>query len=270
MGRRGLNARFVLRGLLLALPVAVAVSAAWLFFHMPSGQPLDPTPPAPTLLAPPGEMPSGPAGLQEWAQYRGETYQAVGSGFLLRLNGGEIVGVTAAHSVAIGHPDRPLERIALGVAGRTGFVAEADRLRGRPGRPRSGADMTVDYVLLLVSRPVEPGLALTPDPRGAPQPGERVSLFSGLGDGQGGGRMLVGTVQTVDETAVWVLMDDRFDPNGMSGSPLISRHTGQVVGMAVAASPRAGRLLVGVHPIGSIVRLAEAAAEFPTIVDIRD
>jgi hypothetical protein len=261
------NIRFVIRGLVLALPVAAIVSVAWVLLQTPFGQAPDPTPPPPTILAPPGEMPSGPVGLREWAQYRGETYQPVGSGFLLLLDGGEVVGVTAAHSVVLGDPDHPLERIALGVTGRTGFVAAFDRLRGQPGRPRSGGDMTVDYVLLQADQPVEAGLALLPDPRAAPQPGERVSLFSGLGDGTGGSRVLEGTVQSVDATAVWVLMDTWFDPTGMSGSPLVSQHTGRVVGMAVAASPRRNRLLVGVHPIGSIVHLAGSAVEFPSIVE---
>jgi hypothetical protein len=49
--------------------------------------------------------------------------------------------------------------------------------------------------------------------------------------------VLDGTVQSVDDRAVWVLMDDWFDPGHMSGSPFVSQHTGQVVGMAVAASP---------------------------------
>jgi hypothetical protein len=58
-------------------------------------------------------------------------------------------------------------------------------------------------------------------------------------------------------------MDDWFDPGLMSGSPFVSQHTGKVVGMAVAASPRRNRLLLGFHPIGSIVQLAESAEEFP-------
>jgi hypothetical protein len=55
-------------------------------------------------------------------------------------------------------------------------------------------------------------------------------------------------------------MDERFDPSHMSGSPLVSRHTGRAVGMAVAASPRRNGLLIGAHPIGSLVQRAEAAA----------
>jgi hypothetical protein len=263
-----MDTKFVIRGLLLALPVAavatlvalaLTVARAWI------GPPPGPPPPPPTILAPRGELPAGCVGLQEWVQVEGDPYRLAGSGFLLLLSDGEIVGVTTAHSVSPGDPDRPLERIALRVAGQTDFVAEFDTLRGRPGRPRTGEDLTVDYVLLQADRPVHPGLALVPDPRGAPQPGERVSLFSGLGDGHGGRRILEGTVQSVSEQAVWVLMDEWFNPGLMSGSPFVSQHTGQVVGMAVVASPRRSRLLLGAHPIGSIVQLAEAAAEFPRI-----
>ena len=175
--------------------------------------------------------------------------------------------MTTAHSVSLGNPDRPLERIALRVAGQTDFVAEFDMLRGQPGQPRRGGDMTVDYVLLQPAQPISLGLTLAPDPRGAPQPGERVSLFSGLGDGdvQGRQRVLEGTIQSVSDAAVWVLMDERFNAGMMSGSPFVSQHTGQVVGMAIAVSPRRTRLLMSMHPIGSIVRLAESATEFVKI-----
>jgi hypothetical protein len=230
------------------------------------GPPPDPTPPPPTILAPRGELPTSPVGLQGWARYRGQTDSQVVHGFLIRLSDGETVGVTPAHGFSFGDPDHPLEQIALGVPGQTDFVVEFDTLRGRPGQPRTGGDMTVDYVLLQTDQPIDPSFVLTPDPRGAPQPGERVSLFS---CSDGSQRILEGTVQSVSDTAVWVLMDKLFNPNGMSGSPFVSQHTGQVVGMAIAASPRRNRLLLGVHPIGSIVQLAESATEFPKIGEYR-
>jgi hypothetical protein len=266
-----MNIKFVVRGLLLALPVAAITSVAYIvvMFRAQLGRPPDPTPPPPTILALHGELPAGPVGLQELARYRGDAYSLVGSGFLILLGDGEIVGVTTAHSVSLGNPDRPLEQIALGVAGQTDFVAEFDTLWGQPGQPRTGGDMRVDYVLLQADQPIDLSFVLTPDPRGAPQPGERVSLFSGLGDGHGGQRILEGTVQSVSDTAVWVLMDDLFNPGLMSGSPFISQHTGQVVGMAIAVNLRGGRLLLGVHPIGSIVQLAESATEFPKISEYR-
>jgi hypothetical protein len=104
-----------------------------------------------------------------------------------------------------------------------------------------------------------------PDPRGGPQPGERLSLYSGQGDGLHGHRILQGTVQSAGDQAAWVLMDEWFWPALMSGSPFISQHTGQVVGMVVAASPRRNRLYLAMHPIGSIVQLAESATDFPRL-----
>jgi hypothetical protein len=141
-------------------------------------------------------------------------------------------------------------------------MVEFDTLRGQPGQPRTGGDMTMDYVLLQTDQPLDVSFVLTPDPRGAPQPGERVSLFSYSVDSQGSQRVLEGTVQSVSDTAVWVLMDESFNPDGLSGAPFVSQHTGQVVGMAIAKNLWGGRVLLGVHPIGSIVQLAESATEF--------
>jgi len=266
-----LNIKFVLRGLLLALPVAAIISVAFTLLRGQTwiGPSPDPTPPPPTILAPRGELPAGPVGLQGWARYRGQVDTQAVHGFLIRLSDGEIVGVTPAHGFSFSDPDHPLEEIAMGVPGQADFVVEFDTLRGQPGHPRTGGDMTVDYVLLQADQPIDSIFVLMPDPRGAPQPGERVSLFSCSGNGRGGQRVLEGTVQSVSGTAVWVLMDKLFNPDGMSGSPFVSQHTGQVVGMAIAVSPRGNRLLLGVHPIGSIVQLAESAAEFPKISEYR-
>jgi hypothetical protein len=265
-----MNTKFVVRGLLLALPVAVIASALTLvMIRSQIGGPLGSTPPLPTILAPHGELPTRPVGLQGWARYRDQADSQVVHGFLTRLSDGEIVGVTPAHGFSFSDADHPLERIALGIPGQTDFVAEFDTLRGQPGQPRTGGDMTVDYVLLQADQPIDSSFVLTPDPRGAPQPGERVSLYSCSVDSQGGQRILEGTVQSVSDTAVWVLMDQLFNPDGMSGSPFVSQHTGQVVGMAIAKNLRGGRLLLGVHPIGSIVQLAESATEFPRLSEYR-
>ncbi len=231
-------------------------------------RPPDPTPSLPTILAPRGELPTTTVGLMEWALNDGGQYYPVGSGFLLKLDDGTVVGVTTSHSVGdIGDPGNSLRRIALGIAGREGFVVEFDTLYGSPGVPRTGDDMSVDFVLLKTNGNIDSNLVLTPDPRGAPQPGERVSLYSGLGDGTGGLRILEGTVQSVEPTAVWVLMDPSEYPGGMSGSPLLSQHTGQVIGMAIATAPRGGRHMIGFHPIGSIVAQAESAVNFPMIAN---
>ena len=64
-------------------------------------------------------------------------------------------------------------------------------------------------------------------------------------------------------------MDETFDAGGMSGSPIVSAYTGQVVGMTMAVTPRRDRILIGFHPIGHIVQLAESASEFPKLADYR-
>jgi hypothetical protein len=111
---------------------------------------------------------------------------------------------------------------------------------------------------LWTTQAVDEGLVLEPDPRGAPQPGERVSLHSGLGDGRGGPRILPATVESVDDNGAWIRMDEVFDPALMSGSPVVSQHTGRVVGMTIVMNWAPGTLRLGLNPIGSIIEKASA------------
>jgi hypothetical protein len=280
---RPINLRFIVRGLIVAL-VLIIVALVGVSFLPPEilarltyfwlvNQPAPVPPPPPTLTVPRGDLPSGPVGLQESAQYAGGALYAVGSGFLLQLEGGPVIGVTTAHSVGLlGSPPNALQKVAFSVAGQPDLLVTFDRLYGPPGVPRFNDNLVLDYVLLKLPDPVpalDSKLLLRPDDRGAPQPGERVVLFSGLGDGQGAPRSLRGTVLSADDQGVWVVMDEAFDAGGMSGSPLISEHTGRVVGMAMAVMYRRGHTLVGFHPIGSLVRHAQAAVEFPLITDFR-
>lgn len=259
-----MNAKFVIRGLLFALIVlglviaAVAVAVSGFVAAPPGG----PAPPLATITAPEGEIPSAPVGMGEWAKYEGEEIKLVGSGFFFYMDNGEAIAVTTAHSLTLGNANRPIERIAFGIAGQIDFLHEMDTLFGTPGKPRLGRDMTVDYVLLKVDDIIEPSYILQPDPRGEPEPGERLILYSGLGDENGELRMLYGTVHTVNRNGIWVLMDDDFHPGRMSGSPLVSQHTGKAVGMAISAAYNDQGLMIGAHPIGSLVRKVDKATDF--------
>ncbi len=279
---RSLNTRFVVRGLLVALGVFVLVLVgvallppqvlSQLLLFVAYNQPVGPTPPPPTITAPRGALPAGRVGLVEQAQYQGGEFYGVGSGFLLQGGEGPIVGVTTAHSLDLGNAGHPLQKVAFALSGQGDRLAESDTLYGLPGVPRTDNNLVADYVLVRLSTSlsaVPPNLLLQPDPRGAPQPGERVVVFSGLGDGQGGPRALSGTVQSVEATGVWVTMDEAFDAGGLSGSPLLSAYTGRVVGMALAATYRREHTLMGFHPIGSIVGHIQAAQDFPKIADFR-
>ncbi len=280
---RPVNFRFVARGLIVALVVIIVVLAglsfaprqilATLAYYGQINQPAPAAPPAPLLAIARGALPSGPVGLVEQAQSAGGPMRAVGCGFLLQVEGGPIIGVTTAHSLGLlGDPPGHFQRVAFSVAGQLDPVVTFDRLYGSPGVPRHDENLAADYVLLKLPDPapaIDARLVLAPDGRGAPQPGERVVLFSGLGDGQGNPRLLQGAVLSADATGVWVVMDGAFDAGGMSGSPLISEHTGRVVGMAMAVRYRRGHTLMGFHPIGSLVQYARMAAAFPLISEFR-
>jgi hypothetical protein len=161
-----------------------------------------------------------------------------------------------------------LKNIALAQGERSKPVIEFDILRGDPGTARTGEDMTVDYVLLNVpiDHSIDPALILAPDPRGLPAAGERVTLYSLVNDQA---RAFQGAVMSAEPDAVWVVMDDAFDPSGLSGSPFVSQHTGKTIGMAIATTTRGGKVLLGLHPIGSLVEQAQAAQTFPKIMDYR-
>ncbi len=283
---RPLNTRFIVRFLIAFLALTAIALAALSFLPAPvlrqlvvwaqvlAAPPPEATPLPPLISVPQGQLPPGPVAVEEWKQYAGGDYEIAGSGFFLRLDDSTVVGVTTAHSVGnIGDPANTLEHVAFKLAGDDHYLAVFDTLHGPPGIPREGAEfnLTMDYVLLQVPVPetVEPPLILEPDSRGAPQPGERVSLFSGLGGESEPRRELAGTVQSVEATSVWVLMDDVFDAGGMSGSPLLSQHTGLVVGMAIAVDYGRDHVRIGFHPIGSIVEKAEAVTEFPGIADFQ-
>jgi Trypsin-like peptidase domain len=219
---------------------------------------LPPLPPPPRIDVERGDPPTSVVAFEERIRTDGG-YGLVGSGFLLELPNGDVIGVTTAHSLG----GRDFAPMAFRVAGRGETVATFSEAYLARGQPRTGDDMTIDYVLLRPDAPPAPVFVLRPDPRGGPQPGERVSLYSGLGDPQGtfgsghsGQRILPGTVESVDDNGAWVRMDGIFDPGQMSGSPMISQHTGRVVGMTIAVSPRQGALSIGINPIGAILARA--------------
>jgi hypothetical protein len=209
-------------------------------------------PPPPTIDVERGALPGGVVAFEERIS-AGQSFVVGGSGFLLELPNGDVIGVTAAHSTGNASPDH----IVFARAGETQPVATFENDYAPRGQARTGADMTIDYALFQLHDGVDPSVVLRPDPRGGPQAGERVLLYSGLGDGSGGQRMLAGTVESVDARGAWVRMDDVFNPALMSGSPMISQHTGRVVGMVIAMSLNNGGISIAIHPIGSILAKAK-------------
>ena len=210
---------------------------------------LGPTPLPPRIGAPSASPPPGPLAL--WGDAGGLQF---GCGFLLELQGGQVVGVSAAHAT------QPLPRNAAGQlravdsalsTGVTGQLAIGQTfVRNR---------FSLDYALWSVSIPPATH-PLRPDPRGAAQPGERVWVLHYTGDGAGGSKRWPGVVMSVEAEATWVRLDDSFYPGGFSGCPVISQTTGRLVGMAVAGADLPP-VVLGLHPVGSLVEKANAAIQ---------
>jgi hypothetical protein len=238
----GVRIRFL--GLALAsTTLAAGLTVLWVRLPWVLSAELPPLPPPPAIAAAPGPLPIGPVTFEERVEYAGAYYH-VGMGFLLRLADDNIIGVTTAHSLG-GRPFAPI-RFTLGVEQ---IVASFAELHAPMGTARTGSDLTVDYVLLKPTAPPDAAYVLEADARGAPQPGERVALY-------GGAAILDGTVETVDARGAWIRMDGQPQLAGLSGSPVLSRHTGQVVGMVISGSTQPGVFRMGINPIGAILRAA--------------
>jgi len=251
----------VFRGTAVALAALVLLGYAG-YRSLPRvfpGVPYGPTPRPPTITALRGNMPIGWPGLEAHAIYGGSESIPTGSGFIFRLPGGGVVGAAAAHSFDLAGQLQTVE-FSLDEAS-----IEFDVLHGVPGEPRTlSMNLTNDYVLFSVQEKKSPGQVLEPDERGFPQPGERIVLYPGIGSEHG---ERWGTILESDRNGAWAVMDEAFEPGMMSGSPVVSFHTGRVVGMALAAGLREGHTVIGMHPIGSLVEKGLKAVDLIPLSD---
>jgi hypothetical protein len=196
-----------------------------------------------------GELaPRRPPAIPPPQRSKGLLFQS--SGFLLQVDE-QVYAVTAAHSLIDFMGQGMPEVIPIASPGGSDHLLEIETNGGLWGRPRWGRDLSVDYAIFTVEQAIDPQWILHPDPRGMAEQGEQVWLHSGVGDGSD---VFGGTVYSAKASAVWVVMDEQFGPWMMSGSPFTSAETGQVVGMAIAMGQQDGRLVIGMHPIGPLVK----------------
>jgi hypothetical protein len=231
----------VIRLVLVSVMLAAVLTLLWFVAILYLRPPL---PSPPKIAAASGPLPAGLIELEQRIARDG-AYEHVGVGFLLRLPDENVIGVATAHSLG----GRGFAPIHFTARGNAGIIASFSELFAHEGTPRTGSDLTGDYLLLWPDVPVDEAYVLEPDPRGAPQPGERVALYSGA-------TLLDGTVESVDEQGAWIRLDRQLFVGGLSGSPVFSRHTGKVVGMVIAANPQPNFIRLGLNPIGVILQAA--------------
>jgi hypothetical protein len=238
MKSSGFHWKFFLRGLILSvllLATAGLVGFLWLHWNL--------TPPELVSLPP-----ARPASTDRPDHSKGLLF--LSSGFLLQVDE-QLYAVTAAHSLIDFRGQGMPTMIPIVSPGESGLSLQVETEGGDWGRPRSGRDLRVDYALFVVDQTIDPEWILQPDSRGKAEIGERVWLNSGVGDGSD---VYAGTVYSAKDRGVWAVMDKQFGPWMMSGSPFISAETDQVVGMAVVMGQQDGLLVIGMHPIGSLVK----------------
>ncbi|MEW6718692.1 MAG: hypothetical protein AB1345_14480 [Chloroflexota bacterium] len=259
--RDSINLRFIFLGTLVGLLASIGAAALYfgLIYPQQIANLLGPTPIPPTILLPAGPLPSENAGLSEWVQSPDQPPTLAGSGFILELPDGNLIGVTTAHS--LGLPQTLPNDTSISLRSADDSILTALLQDCLVGAPRTDANLTVDYLILPVLSAVPTHLVLKPDPRGSAQAGERVVLFSGVHQPEGKPHTYTGTVLSVEAEAIWVIMDSWFNPGLMSGSPVLSQHTGKVLGMAIAAQITGSRLNIGLHPVVSILEQAQGLGE---------
>lgn len=227
-----------LQTVLLALPIPGAVK-------LPDP---GPTPALPFITAPQGSVPGGV--LAYTGVYEGGTFACA---FLMQLEDGRRVGVSSAHATPALDVDIPAQLDAP-------EGALVVNLKGQVARGSAfvHADFSQDFVLWAVESAPGTATFLRPDPRGGGEPGEQVYVFGRSSDDEGGSIRWPGVVMSVSEKAIWIQLEDSFAPYGYSGCPVVSQHTGRLIGMAVAGEDR-HLVVMGLHPVGSLVEKASAA-----------
>ena len=233
-----------------------------------------PPTPAATVIEPraavpvppnPIEIPSGVLVYQPqflWAD-NSETLQ--GTGFLVATADRQVVGVSSSHFLDLEGPrlfsaswcdvrdDRPIVRFTHSL-GRPGHA----------GQVEGTIDLRSDYIILVPDQPVTGRPVLELDPRPMPELSERVVLPNKADREPQGYEWREGRVVERDVGYFGVEFETLFPLQSQSGSPLISKATGRVVGTLSRGGERLGRTVILVAPASGILAAIRAGDQrFP-------
>ena len=232
-----------------------ALKSALLFLPVSIGEvpDLGPTPQAPVISAPRGEPPTGQ--LASWG-YSNATAPEFGCTTLVRMPDGRKVAISTAHSTYPQTADVGGRLVAPDGTKIADLVGQL-----KYGAPFQGMRLNIDYVLWTLKTMPPAEDFVEPDPRGAPQPGERVWLYNMDSRPNGVGRR-AGVVMQINKDNTWLRMDESFVPGGSSGCPVVSQHTGKLLGTVVAGAD-SKPVIIGLHPVASLVEKVNAALPPP-------
>ena len=176
-------------------------------------------------------------------------------GFLLELEDGSRVGVGTAHASWL---KQGTSAVFLTPGGDVFAELQEQIDYGQAFHYQE--HFTRDYVLWSLAPGSGPQEVLKADSRGQGQPGERVRVYGRLDDGNGGSINWPGVVMKVDPEVTWIQLEDSFHLSGYSGCPVVSEHTGRVIGMVIAGRNHPP-IVMGLNPVWSLVEKARIALE---------
>jgi len=176
------------------------------------------------------QQPTGPLLFQPTFHFAdGETTQQ-GTGFFIKRESGQAVGVTSAHFLDFEGP-KMMAAEWLTIP-EENSVAKFKYSLGSPGNGGRDEpiDLRSDYFLLVDEGVPEAIVSLKLDDRIKPDVGERVWFPNKNWDALEGHTFVGGTVmESVSEYSL-VVLDEDVEMQSQSGSPILSQQTGKVVG----------------------------------------
>jgi hypothetical protein len=194
------------------------------------------------------------------------TYQ--GTGFFVK-HGGSVVAVTSAHFLEAKGP-RLLRAEWLRVGGeKEHVVASCSRSLGMPGKGFDPYldDLRGDYLVMPLESTVPEDVVLELDEREKPRWRERVWLPNKDPGAPRGYQLLEGVVELSTSDAIRVEFP-RFELESQSGSPVISRTTGKVIGTVSRGCEESGKMRLQLAPSRAILDAIAAARDRPELKNV--
>lgn len=185
-----------------------------------------------------------------------------GTVFFLKLPGGGVAAVGAAHSFDLAVlTAAPVVEFHLGRT-RT-LVARSERFLAPPGRAFQDAEgsLAEDIVVFALDEPPRGARVLEPAPSPEVREGERVRILGVPAMIAQDEDDLFGRVAAVADGRIDVDLDVAADLRGWGGAPVLEARTGRVLGILEAALPRSGGYRLGLAPIDAVLDATEEPLE---------
>lgn len=220
----------------------------------------------PSALPPPprAEPPKARILFQPMFLWEGKKPTRQGTGFLVKTSKGKVAAVTSAHFLDFDGP--PLKEVRWLDVGSNKAIASFKTSWGQPGSAGTAGlrkmDLRPDYFIMPATAPQ---LVLEMDDRPLPIVGESIWFPDKDPDEELGYRLMYGTVAKATESYIEVTLDESLELQSQSGSPILSRATGKVIGTLSRGDVGKGTPSLYLTPAHSIREALADDSSFPAL-----